>query len=155
MSVNLTNTTTPVCGGAVSASCANPKMSTIGTGTLVNSQWGGFPCVYGAYYDVCRHQMLYTAAESTAAGIQPGQISSMQFLVNTILPLGNNTSSYIGSLQGFEIKMKCSNLTVLNNVWDNAGFTTVYNPTTYTPSVGWNNHAFNTPFNWDGTSIYW
>lgn len=152
MAVNLTNTTTPVCGGAVSASCANPKMSTIGTGTMVNSQWGGFPCIYGAYYDVCRHQLLYTPAELTAAGIQPGQISSMQFLVNTILPLGNNTSSYLGSLQGFEIKMKCTPLTVLNNVWDNAGFTTVFNPTTYTPTVGWNNHQFNTPFNWDGTS---
>lgn len=152
MGVSLSNTTIPTCGGAITSSCANPKVYAIGNGTVVNSQWGGFPCVYGAYYDVCRHQLLFTAADLAAAGIQPGQISSMQFLVNNMLPLGNNTNSYIGSLQGFEIKMKCTPLTVLNNVWDNVGFTTVFNPTTYTPSIGWNNHTFNTPFNWDGTS---
>lgn len=152
MGVSLSNTTAPVCGGAVTTPCGNPKISQIGFGTAVNSQYGGFPCVYGAYYDVCRHQLLYTAAELTAAGIQPGSITAMQFMVNAMLPVGLNTSSYIGTLQGFTIKMKCTNLTILNTTWDNTGFTQVFNPTNYSPTTGWNNHTFNTPFNWDGTS---
>jgi gliding motility-associated-like protein len=152
MGVMLSNTTAPVCGSAVTNPCSNPKIGQVGFGTTVNSQYGGFPCVYGAYYDVCRHQLLYTAAELNAAGIQAGSIPNMQFIVNTILPIGNNTNSYIGTLQGFTIKMKCTNLTTLNNIWDNVGFTQVLNPVNYSPTQGWNNHAFNTPFNWDGTS---
>lgn len=31
-------------------------------------------------------------------------------------------------------------------------FTTVLNTGTFTPVVGWNNHPFSTPFNWDGVS---
>ncbi|MBN8691830.1 MAG: gliding motility-associated C-terminal domain-containing protein [Bacteroidetes bacterium] len=151
MGVSLSNTTAPVCGGAITAACSNPKILSVGSGSLTNTQYS-FPSVYGGYYDVCRHQLLFTAADLTAAGIQPGSIPSMQFFVKSMLPIGLNTQSYIGTLQGFTIKMKCTNLTVLNNVWDNVGFTQVLNPANYSPTTGWNNHTFNTPFNWDGVS---
>ena len=151
MGVSLSNTTIPVCGGNVASPCNSPAVKTLGAGVINNTQFA-YPSIYSAYYKNCRHQLLYTAAELTAAGIQPGKISSMEFNISSMLPLGNNTNSYIGNLQGFSIGMKCTNVVSLNTVFDNVGFVNVLAPVNYTPTVGWNKHPFTTTFDWDGVS---
>lgn len=145
-------TTVPTsCGPSTSGGCTTPNISTIGTGVVSNGSFS-WPCIYGNYYKNNRHQLLYTAAELLAAGVQPGVISSIDFFVTSKLATGNNSSFFIGTLPGYTIKMKCTSLTTLNNTFDNVGFTTVLNTANYTPVIGWNTHTFNTPYEWDGVS---
>ncbi len=145
-------TTVPTsCGPSTSGGCTTPNISTLGTGVVSNTSFS-WPCIYGNYYKNNRHQLLYTAAELLAAGVQPGVISSLEFFITSKLANGNNSSFYIGTLPGYTIKMKCTSLTTLNNTFDNVGFTTVLNAANYTPVLGWNNHTFNTPYEWDGVS---
>ncbi len=151
MAANFGTTVPTSCGPSTTGGCATPNISTLGAGTISNTQFS-WPCIYGHYYRNNRHQLLYTAAELLAAGVQPGVISSIEFFITSKLPTGTNSSFYIGTLPGFTIKMKCTNVTSLNSTWDNTGFTTVLNATNYTPVLGWNNHTFNTPYEWDGVS---
>jgi gliding motility-associated-like protein len=151
MTANFGTTVPTACALSTSGGCASPNIITLGTGATSNTQFS-WPCVYGNYYKNNRHQMLYTAAELLAAGVQPGKFSSIDWFITSKLPTGNNTSSYIGTLQGFTIKIKCTNVTTLNNTFDNVGLNTVYGPVAYTPVLGWNNHAFSTAYEWDGVS---
>ena len=151
MAANFGTTVPTACGPSTGGGCASPNIVPIGTGNVANTSFS-WPCIYGHYYRNNRHQLLYTAAELLAAGVQPGVISSIEFFITSKLPNGTNSSGYIGTLPGFTIKMKCVNLTTLNNTWDNTGFTTVLNAANYTPVLGWNNHTFNTPYEWDGVS---
>lgn len=151
MAASFGTTVPTACGPSTSGGCTTPNISTLGAGTINNTSFS-WPCLYGNYYKNHRHQLLYTAAELLAAGVQPGVISQLQFNVISKLPNGTNSSGYIGTLPGFTIKMKCTNVTVLNSTWDNTGLTTVFNATNYTPVVGWNTHNLTTPYEWDGVS---
>lgn len=151
MAANFGTTVPTSCGPSTTGGCTTPNISTLGAGTISNSSFS-WPCIYGNYYKNNRHQLLYTAAELLAAGVQPGVISSMDFFITSKLPTGTSSSFFIGTLPGFTIKLKCTNLTTLNNTFDNTGFTTVLNAANYTPVVGWNTHNFNTPYEWDGIS---
>jgi len=94
------------------------------------------------YYEDSRSQVLYTAAELTAMGIQPGNITALA-LEHT----GTSFNSH--DYNGFTIKMMhtaSSSLAAFE-----AGATQVY--TNFVdPVAGWNTFTFDTPFNWDGTS---
>lgn len=151
MAANFGTTVPTSCGPSTGGGCTTPNISTIGTGVVANSSFS-WPCIYGNYYKNNRHQLLYTAAELLAAGVQPGVISSIDFFVTSKLPTGTSSSFFIGTLPGFTIKLKCTNLTTLNSTFDNTGFTTVLNATNYTPVIGWNTHTFTTPYEWDGVS---
>jgi gliding motility-associated-like protein len=151
MAANFGTTIPTVCGPSASGGCASPNVITIGTGNVSNTQFS-WPCIYGNYYRNNRHQLLFTAADLNAAGIQPGKISSIDFFVTSKLPTGSSTSFYIGTLPGFTIKMKCTSVTSLNSTFDNVGLTTVLNSAPYTPVIGWNTHTFNTAYEWDGVS---
>lgn len=141
--------------GLVTTNCSSPNIVSIGNGSTLNTSTGSSnPCPYGNYYKNIREQYLFTAAELTAAGVLPGTISSISFMVNSILPLNttgsSSSSTYIGTLPNYSIKMKCSSATSLTN-FDNTGLTQVYNGN-YTPVVGVNTHVFNQSYGWDGTS---
>lgn len=120
---------------------------TIGTGTTTNTATT-YPAVYGNYYYGARHQFVIHASEITAAGVTgPKYLNSLSF--NVASPSGH-------ALSGFEIKVGNSTFSAFPSTAITAvfqtGLTSVFGPTTYTESAGWNNHPFNAPFYWDGTS---
>lgn len=133
------------CNLSASGSCSASPQFSIGTGTVVNTN-SNFPSVYGHWYKNTRHQLLYTASELIAAGVLPGNISSVSFFINSI------PSGYIGALPGLTISLKCVSQNSLTNVFDNVGLTQVYSATSYTPIVGTNTHNFSNSYVWDGVS---
>jgi len=138
-------TMAPTSCGPSSGGCTNPNIIQVGNGTNQNSSTT-YPSIYGNWYRNARHQLLFTAAELLAAGVQPGKLSSIAFFVNSI------PSGYIGTLPGFTIKLKCTSATQLTSTFDNSGFTTVFGPANYNVVNGWNTHNFSVSYDWDGTS---
>lgn len=151
MAASFGTTAPTVCGPSTSGSCASPNILTIGTGVVVNSNTS-WPSIYGNWYKNNRHQMLFTAADLTAAGVLPGKLSSLAFFVNSMGAIGTSYPNYIGTIPGFTIKMKCTNVNVLTSTFDNNGLVTVLPAAAYTPVLGWNTHNFTTAYEWDGVS---
>jgi gliding motility-associated-like protein len=153
VAINFGASSNPACGLGTNI-CVTPNIIPIGSASGANSSTG-FPSAYGNYFKNVRHQMLYTAAELIAAGATPGKLSSVSFQVNSMLPLNTtNTSSsttYIGTLPNYSIKMKCTSNSVLNSTFDAAGLTQVFLGNV-TPTVGVNTQVFSQPYIWDGTS---
>ena len=115
---------------------------TIGTASSTNTATS-YPAPYGNFYWGARHQFLITASELTAAGISAGDIQSLAFDVTN----ANNCPG----LDNFTIKIGQTSVSALTSTWE-SGLTTVYQSTSYQPTVGWNTHTFQTPISWDGTS---
>lgn len=133
-----------ICGGTtvtLNAAPATP-LAQITNGNVLNTNTT-YPAPYGNWYGGSRHQMLILASELTAAGLNAGYISGLQFQITNI-----GTSA---PLQNFTIDMEQTNLTSITT-FDPGPFTTVYTNALYTPTVGFNTHTFNTPFYWDGVS---
>jgi hypothetical protein len=109
----------------------------IGNGTCTT----GFP--FGASQPVSRSQFLWKASELTAAGLSAGDITGLQFNLQT---LG-------GAMRNLTIRMQHTALDSLTNLtFTSTGFTTVYTQNTSFSSTGWNSVQFTNPFNWNGTS---
>lgn len=153
IAINFGPSSGPACGLGTGL-CTSPNIISIGTGSTFNTNTGT-PCVYGNFYKNERHQMLYTAAELLAAGAVPGKLSSISFQVNSIMPLNttgtSSSSTYVGTLPNYSIKMKCTSNTVLSSTFDGTGLTQVFFGDV-TPVVGVNTHTFSQPYIWDGTS---
>jgi gliding motility-associated-like protein len=130
------------CGTNNTNCSGTPYLATIGTGTTFNTQYS-YPAPYGNYYWGAKHQILYTAAELQAAGMQSGTISELAF---NVAALNGGTTSY----QNVQIKMGCSTLSSLST-WQ-TGLSTVYTNANYTVTTGWNTHVFTNKFDWDGVS---
>ncbi len=115
----------------------------VGTGTNVNTTTT-YPTPYGQWYNGSKEQYLILASELVALGVQPGPIQSLGF---------NLVSAYTGTpMNNYTIKIGSSALSALTTSFVN-GLTTVYTSTTpLTPTVGWNQYTFSTPFVWDGVS---
>jgi hypothetical protein len=124
----------------VQAEAGASGMATVGTGTLVNTTTT-YPAPYGNWYWGAKNQFLIQASELYALGMTGGNIESLAFDVVT----AQGTS-----LQGFTIKM--GSTTASNITGFVSGLSTVYTTTSYTETVGWNTHVFQTPFAWDGVS---
>lgn len=133
------------CGLSTSGGCISPNQVVIGTGSIVNTSTT-YPSIYGHYHRNVRHQLLYTATELLAAGVTAGKISSLAFMVNSL------PGTYIGTLPGLEVKLKCTSATVLTANFDNTGLVQVVTTGNYTPVVGLNTHTFTNVYEWDGTS---
>ncbi len=111
-----------------------------GNGTITNLNTA-YPSPYGNRYRGSRHQFLIPAAELVAAGLIPGQITS----------LGFNVAQAQGTpLQNFTIKIGHTSLTSMPSTFV-GNLTTVYSVPWYTDINGWNNHMFQSPFVWNGT----
>lgn len=128
------------CGLTSSGPCPATITTTVGTGTLSSAN---YPTPFPSFWNNGRIQILYTAAELTALGVTGGKISSVAFNVVT----KGSTQPF----NGFTIKMMCTTLTTLPNVFQ-AGGTTVYGPTPVTTTMGWNTYNFPTAYEWDGVS---
>lgn len=113
---------------------------TIGSGSSTNTGTT-YPAPYGNWYFGAKHQILILASELNSAGMTAGDISSISFSVD----VANGTA-----LTDFTIGMKMTSATEMT-VFE-SGLTTVYGPTNYSESAGWNVHPFIAPFYWDGVS---
>lgn len=92
-------------------------------------------------------QTIYTAAELTAAGLTPGNITSLAFNIATLGDgaTNDNYTIMIGSVASTSF----ASTTFLSTT----GFTTVYGPQTYTHTAsGQQVITFTTPYPWDGVS---
>lgn len=130
--------------GPSSTNCTGPT-STIGVGTggFTNGAQN-FPSVYGAQQGSAHHQIIYTAAELSAAGLSAGTITEISF---DILDTRG-----VSALEGFSISMGCTSNSLLTGNWL-GGLTQVYsNPGVVFLTNGTNTHVLDTPYNWDGTS---
>ncbi len=114
----------------------------IGTGTTQNSSTS-YPTPYGNWYWGNKEQYLVRASELFAAGLQSGDIDGLAF--NVISPNG------VG-MQNFTIQMGHTTQTEMTGNFISTGLTTVYTTPVYADVAGWNDHPFQTPFQWDGTS---
>lgn len=110
--------------------------ATIGSGT---------DAVYIPYRTVwmdSKTELLYTAAELTAAGAVGGNIFVIGFHISGV-------STQV--MNGFNIKMQ-NTATDSLTAFTAAGWTTVYSGTYSVPDTGWQMIVLNNPFLWDGTS---
>jgi hypothetical protein len=117
-----------------------PATGVIGVGSSTIGPFDISP--YGGNLAKGRYQILYTAAELTAAGITAGYIESIAFNVAT---------SFSAPSASFEISMANVTNSSLTATFLNPCFTMVYSAT-FSGQAGWNTHNFSTPFYWDGTS---
>ncbi|HNS12786.1 MAG TPA: GEVED domain-containing protein, partial [Bacteroidia bacterium] len=91
-----------------------------------------------------RHQLLFTAAELSSAGLYAGDITGLTFHVS---------SAGSGSADNYNIRMAHTSATALSSSVLSASLVNVANAVTYTAVLGDNYHPFNiAPFTWDGTS---
>lgn len=142
---NVTATPSVVCsGGAVNLNAtsfaAAAGTATVGTQSTTDLTGGPFRSGAGADNRV---QYLITAAELTAAGIAPGNITALSFSV---------TSLGSGTMPNWTLKIGATSATSLGTTFDASPLTTVYGPSAYTAVSDLNTFTFSTPYNWNGTS---
>jgi len=106
-------------------------------GTSTASAWYPF---YTAY-PISRTQILWRASELSAAGLTAGDITGMDFDIQS---LGN-------TMQHLTIKIKNTVTEEFTSNLFESGFTTVYDQAT-TFATGWDGVDFITPYYWNGTS---
>lgn len=139
------NAVATVTGGTPFVSqvlCSSGSVTaTIGTGTYAG-QPTFYPTIYGNMSMGVRNQVLILASELTAAGLVAGNINALGF--NVVSVLGAST------LDGFNVKMKHTTQTNISYLV--FGCQAVMNPQNITVTNGWNTHAFDIPFAWDGVS---
>lgn len=98
---------------------------------------------FGAASLVSRSQYLWRASEMTAAGLSSGNITGLQFYLQS---LGS-------TMQNLTIRIKATTVdTLTQSIIDGSGFTTVYLMNTTFLTTGWNAISLTNAFNWDGTS---
>ena len=92
-------------------------------------------------YPLSRTQIIWRASELTAAGMVAGNITGLDF----------NLQSIGDEMKNLTIKMKTTALDEFISPTPETGFTTVYQQTK-TFTTGWDGVDFITPFYWDGIS---
>nr|WP_294860161.1 T9SS type A sorting domain-containing protein [uncultured Fluviicola sp.] len=145
LSSPITPATAVVCNGVVQQLTVGGSAggtAVLGNGTTAPGTTS-FPNPLSAYYGGTKHQILFTAAELTAQGMVAGsKINSVAFDLNTFAA---------NACTNFTIRMGNTALTALTGFV--GGTTTVYGPTTFTPSAaGLVTFTLVTPYTWDGTS---
>jgi hypothetical protein len=115
---------------------------TIGHAPTANQFWEG-PTPYWGYWKNGRNQYLIKVSELMIEGGGAGPISSIAFNVA-------NTNG-VHAQPDYRIKIGHTNLNELGTTFV-TGLQEVYFNTSYQPVNGWNVHAFDTPFIWNGNS---
>lgn len=142
--VQLWVTDNPVCGAATTPCQGSATIIQVGTATTVQGGTAfAYPAPYGNYYKSARHQFLFQASELRTLLGSGGTIESVAMNVGVL-----NSGSI---LNNFTIRMGCVPDDSLTGYVNEALLTTVY-VANYTPIQGWNTHALQTPYNWDGQS---
>lgn len=119
----------------------------VGSGSGNNDSWD-YPCPLQDWAGGSRAQYLYRASEMTAAGMGPGNISAVSFIVTGREDDPGNTHT---AIEQYCIKIGTTSAGELNlNGWV-TGTNVVYGPVDYNPVNGINTFTFLTPFFWNGT----
>jgi len=100
----------------------------------------GYP--FYTYYHDSKTQMIYTADELIATGLQPGEIKSISF---------NVSSRSSQAMNGFTIQMQNSAINSMSG-FVNSGWTNVYSGVYTVAATGWQEIVFQNSFVWDGVS---
>ncbi|WP_212006460.1 gliding motility-associated C-terminal domain-containing protein [Chitinophaga sp. HK235] len=103
----------------------------------------GYPCPLQDYYEGNRAQYLFKASELTAAGMGPGFISGIKFLVKNL----NGTDL----IEQYGISIGTTTVSTLDDASWVPGATIVRAPADYAPVVGVNTFPFSSNFFWNGT----
>ncbi|MEM0543480.1 GEVED domain-containing protein, partial [Flavobacterium sp. j3] len=133
-----------ICAGAsttLTAVLSSPGVATIGTQTT--TEFGGSVYRHGFGSGDFRHQLIYTAAELTAAGVTAGNLTSIAF---------NVTSLGSGAYTNFTISLGSASAATAVSAFQSVPLTQVFTQASFTPVSGVNTHTFQTPFSWNGTS---
>ena len=112
------------------------SFATVGTGTTVSTTTETTP--FGTFYHDGHNEILYTAAELSAAGLPPGDITSIGFEV---------VAASTQIMNGFKVKMKHTTATEVTG-WESS-FSNNYSGT-WTAAAGWNDIGLTANFNWNG-----
>ncbi|GAA4325347.1 gliding motility-associated C-terminal domain-containing protein [Flaviaesturariibacter amylovorans] len=119
----------------------------IGTGAAGNGPTT-YPTPIADYFEGMRAQYLYRASELIAAGMSPGNITSLKWNVLTV-----NTDVDPGAppIENFTIRIgTTATASLTNNTWETVT-NTVYTNASYTnTTTGWNAFNFSAPFFWNG-----
>lgn len=119
----------------------------VGAGSGNNESWD-YPCPLQDWAGGSRAQYLYRASEMTAAGMGPGNINAVSFIVTGRDDDPGNTHM---AIEQYSIKIGTTTANELNlNSWV-TGTSVVYGPLDYNPVTGINTFTFLTPFFWNGT----
>lgn len=124
---------------ATTSICCSPVQKVVGGPGVATSNSDQTP--FSTFWHDARTQYIITAAEMTAAGFCPGNLTALQLNVST---LGSPCMS------GLTIKIK--NTASATLLAFEGGTTQVYTNASYCPTTGWNNFTFSAPHYWDGTS---
>lgn len=151
LSYTLSGSTDAVTGaGAQTMSITLPDNDVVPSGggiatATVGTYDVGYVMPFRSDYTDAKIQMLYTAAELTAAGLGAGTITQIGFEVVT--------KNSVGSYDNLTIKMKQTSTPNFNTSPAlESGLTTVFTAASYYNQVGINDFLLQTPFVWDGTS---
>ena len=138
-----------VCAGypvVLTALTPSQALGVAKVGTAITTTTTNAVLVLPNFYEGTKLQYLVRASSLTAAGLYPGDITSLGFKLTAI---GSLTFPW----QGYTIKLAHVTDTALTTTFLTPSFTTVYGPLTQpVPIVGVNTLTFSTPFNWNGTS---
>jgi hypothetical protein len=126
-----TTTTTTTTGAGVAQ---------VGTATTTTTTSGESP--FSTFYHDQRTQYVFTAAELTAAGLLPGNITAIAF---------NITSVGSPAMANFNVRMGHTANANAQSPWI-TGLTLVRSINPWNPTTGWQTLALTTAFNWNGTS---
>jgi gliding motility-associated-like protein len=137
----------PTSCGVSQGLCAGGAVSKlVGGDTTANAKGGSgtvsWPCPYGGMSTSARSQFLFRASELNAVGMSAGILKGLSFFVNEVA--GSST------LSNYTIRIKCTSINTLTT-WQ-MGTIQVFNPKTINIVQGWNYHAFDTDYDWDGVS---
>lgn len=108
-----------------------------GTGTTSSA------APFGTIEPVSHTQYLWKASEIAATGMTAGNITGLQFYLQ----------SQGDQMKNLAISIKATAFESLSqSTYSNTGFTSVYKGNTTFSNTGWNSIQLTTPFMWDGTS---
>lgn len=130
-----------------------PTSYQVGTATTTNTATSlNQPSPYNTLRKYAREQYLYTAEELLAAGVQPGEITSVAFYLDSLLGT-NPTVSFTDFIVSVGTTSQTTFLSSGNNWIAVAPYSTVSNFTfSRSDGRGWLVHEFDSAFVWDGTS---
>ncbi|REK49474.1 MAG: hypothetical protein DWQ48_07420, partial [Bacteroidetes bacterium] len=140
-----------ICSGQSVQLVANltapPSQFTVGTQTTTIGGSNGNPYRSGnGAGNQIKTQLIYTAAELSAAGLTAGYLVGGGFTVT-------NVSASTISMDDWSFKIGSTTATSLTTNFETSPLTTVHTQATgFHPPVGVNIHPFSTPFFWNGTS---
>ncbi|MBS1744341.1 MAG: fibronectin type III domain-containing protein, partial [Bacteroidetes bacterium] len=142
---SVTASPTTICAGTTSTLTVQSILGAPGTAQVGTESFTDItPSPYrGGSGSDCRNQMLYTAAELTAAGLTAGPITSISF---------NNVTSPSSAVNQLTISIGATSATSLSSTFNTSPTTAVWGPVNFIPVLGVNTHIFSTPFVWDGVS---